>query len=74
VDAGELVTMMLDRDPTSLGADALRGMIEDGNAEGVARMMAERGQIFTSFVDLLIHPRWSVRLGAMVSFESLVEM
>ena len=74
VDAGELVTLMLDRDPASLGADALRGMIEDGNAEGVARMMAERGKIFPSFIELLIHPRWSVRLGAMVSFESLVEL
>jgi alkyl hydroperoxide reductase subunit AhpF len=73
IDAGELVTLMLDRDPASLGADALKGMIEDGNAEGVARMMAERKKIFPAFIELLIHPRWSVRLGAMVSFESLVE-
>jgi glutaredoxin len=73
VDAGELVTLMLDRDPASLGAESLKGMIEDGNAEGVARMMAERGKIFTAFIDLLIHPRWSVRLGAMVAFETLVE-
>jgi thiol-disulfide isomerase/thioredoxin len=74
VDAGELATLMLDRDPASLGADALRGMIEEGSAEGVARMMADRGNIFPAFIELLIHPRWSVRLGAMVSFESLVEM
>jgi glutaredoxin len=73
VDAGELATLMLDRDPASLGAESLKGMIEDGNAEGVARMMAERGKIFTAFIDLLIHPRWSVRLGAMVAFETLVE-
>ncbi|MBC2710132.1 MAG: hypothetical protein HGJ94_03750, partial [Desulfosarcina sp.] len=73
VDAGELVTLMLDRDPASLGAEALRGMIEDGNAEGVARMMAEREKIFPSFIELLVHPRWSVRLGAMVSFETLAE-
>lgn len=73
VDAGELVTLMLDRDPAGLGPDALRGMIEDGNAEGVARMMAERGIIFPAFIDLLTHPRWSVRLGAMVSFETLAE-
>jgi hypothetical protein len=73
VDAGELVTLMLDRDPANLGADALKGMIEDGNAEGVARMMAERGVIFPAFIELLSHPRWSVRLGAMVSFETLVE-
>jgi hypothetical protein len=73
VDAGELVTLMLDRDPADLGPDALRGMIEDGNAEGVASMMAERGVIFPAFIDLLTDPRWSVRLGAMVSFETLVE-
>lgn len=73
VDAGELVTMMLDRDPANLGAEALKGMIEDGNAEGVARMMADRKQIFPAYIELLVHPRWSVRLGAMVSFETLVE-
>ena len=71
VDAGELVTLMLDRDPVDLGAEALRSMIEEGDAEGVARMMAEREKIFPSFVSLLVHPRWSVRLGAMVSFETL---
>jgi alkyl hydroperoxide reductase subunit AhpF len=73
VDAGELVTLMLDRDPASLGADALRSMIEEGNAEGVAAMMATRGKLFDGFIDLLCHPRWSVRLGAMVAFETLVE-
>ena len=73
VDAAELVTLMLDRDPANLGADALRSMIEEGNAEGVARMMSQRGKIFDAFIDLLAHPRWSVRLGAMVAFESLVE-
>ena len=73
VDAGELVTLMLDRDPADLGSDALRGMIEAGNAAGVARMMAERGMIFPAYIDLLTHPRWSVRLGAMVSFETLAE-
>jgi alkyl hydroperoxide reductase subunit AhpF len=73
VDAAELVALMLDRDPASLGADALRGMIEDGNAGGVAMMMAQRKKIFPAFLELLVHPRWSVRLGAMVAFETLVE-
>ena len=48
-------------------------MIEEGDAEGVAAMMMERGKIFPAFVELLIHPRWSVRLGAMVAFETLAE-
>jgi glutaredoxin len=73
VDALELVTLMLDRDPASLGADALRGLIEDGDAESVARMMADSGKLFPAFFTLLTHPRWSVRLGAMVAFETLAE-
>ena len=73
VEAEEVVTLMLDRDPASLGADALRSMIEEGYAEQVAQMMIERGKIFEAFIDLLAHPRWSVRLGAMVAFESLAE-
>ena len=73
VNAGELVTMMLDRDPANLGAEALRSMIEDGNADGLARMMIMRKTIFSAFIDLLAHPRWSVRLGAMVTFETLVQ-
>ncbi len=73
VAAGELVTLMLDRDPARLGADALRSMVEDGNAQAVARMMTRRGKIFDAFIELLSHPRWSVRLGAMVAFETLAE-
>jgi glutaredoxin len=73
VDADELVTLMLDRDPADLGVEALRGMIEAGSAEEVAGMMAERQKIFDAFIELLVHPRWSVRLGAMVAFETLVE-
>ncbi|BBO80632.1 hypothetical protein DSCO28_11980 [Desulfosarcina ovata subsp. sediminis] len=74
VDALELVTLMLDRDPAGLSADALRGMIEDADADGVARLMSDHNQIFPAFIELLIHPRWSVRLGAMVVIETLVEM
>ena len=74
VDANELVTMMLSRDPAGLGADALQGLIEDGDAEGVAQMMVDHGTLFPAFFKLLAHPRWSVRLGAMVVFETLAEM
>lgn len=74
VDAGELVKMMLDRDPAALGAGALRGLIEDGEADRVARMMVDGGRLFPAFFRLLTHPRWSVRLGAMVAFETLAEL
>ncbi len=73
VDAGEMVTLMLDRDPANLGAQALKSMIEDGNANGVADMMTQRKKLFPAFIELLVHPRWSVRLGAMVVFETLAE-
>ncbi len=73
VDPNELVTLMLDRDPVNLGAEALRGMIEAGDAQGVAEMMMARGTLFPAFFELLAHPRWSVRLGAMVAFETLAE-
>jgi glutaredoxin len=74
VDANELVAMMLTRDPAGLGADALQGLIEDGDAEGVAQMMVDNGKLFSAFFKLLTHPRWSVRLGAMVAFETLAEL
>ena len=73
VDPDELVTLMLDRDPANLGTEALRGMIEAGDAQGVAEMMVTRGALFPAFIELLAHPRWSVRLGAMVAFETLAE-
>jgi HEAT repeat protein len=37
-------------------------------------MMADNGTVFPAFLELLIHEKWSVRLGAMVSFEHLAEM
>ncbi len=73
VDVGELVTVMLDRDPVHLGAEALKGVIEGGNAEAVSRMMIDRQMIFPAFIELLTHSRWSVRLGAMVAYETMVE-
>lgn len=73
VDTGELLTICANRDPSQLSADSLRQLIEDGHAEQVASMMKESGQLFPALVDLLIHPRWSVRLGAMVAVEYLAD-
>lgn len=71
VDLMEILRMIDNRDPAQLGVQALQQMIESGDAEALARMMAERDAVFPAFVDLLIHPKWPVRLGAMVSFEFL---
>lgn len=69
----ELLTMSLERDPAQLSSASLRQIIEDGEAQRVASMMAESGQVFPAFIELLTHERWSVRLGAMVAAEYLAD-
>ncbi len=69
----ELVHMMLTRDPSQLGTDSLRKILEQGDAAGLAQMMMESGKIYPAFLDLLTHTKWPVRLGAMVTFEFLAE-
>jgi thiol-disulfide isomerase/thioredoxin len=73
VKTEELLTICADRDPSSLSADSLRQLVEDGQAPQVAAMMTESGQLFPALIDLLVHPRWSVRLGAMVTVEYLTD-
>ncbi len=36
--------------------------------------MIQADTLFQGFIDLLLHPEWSVRLGAMVVVESLAEL
>lgn len=69
----ELLTMSLERDPAQLSSASLRQIIEDGDAQRVANMMAESDQVFTALIELLTHERWSVRLGAMVAAEYLAD-
>lgn len=69
----ELVHMMLTRDPSQLGTDSLRKIIEQGDAAGLAQMMMESGKIYPAFLDLLTHTKWQIRLGAMVTFEFIAE-
>lgn len=69
----ELVQMMLTRDPSQLNTDSLSKIIEQGDAAGLAQMMMESGKIYPAFLDLLTHVKWQIRLGAMVTFEFLVE-
>ncbi len=67
----EVLDAIIHRDPSRLQADTLMHMLADGNAGMVSEMMAARNMIFPALVELLIHPRWSVRLGAMVAIETL---
>lgn len=73
VAAREILAMLTDRDPSKLSADSLRTVLEQGDADWIFQQMKERQQIFDGFVELLLHPMWSVRLGAMVVVESMAE-
>ena len=73
VASEELIRMILERDPQNLSAASLQNMLEQGDAETLSQMMREAGSIFEGFWDLLCHPKWSVRLGAMVTFEYLAD-
>ncbi len=69
IRADEVVDVMCHREPTRLGPDTLRGIIEDGMASTVAQMMADHGAVFDSILPLLAHEKWPIRLGAMVVME-----
>lgn len=73
IDPEEIADMMVNRDPSKLSAVSLKDMLDQGNAAGVARLMIENKKIFPAFIDLLSHPKWPVRLGAMVAYETLLE-
>jgi alkyl hydroperoxide reductase subunit AhpF len=69
----ELLEMALDRDPSKLSPDSMQKMLESGEAETLADMMAAADQIFPGLIDLITHDKWPVRLGAMVAVEYIVE-
>jgi hypothetical protein len=69
----EIINTINSRDPASLGAESLENIIKDGRASHLAAMMLEGKKIFPAFYDLLIHPKWPVRLGAMVAMEEIAE-
>lgn len=73
INLGEVIDQCIRRDPAKLSAASLRQIIETGEAERLAAMMTERGQIFPALVNLLVHERWSIRLGAMVTMEYLAD-
>ncbi|MBI5590905.1 MAG: thioredoxin family protein [Deltaproteobacteria bacterium] len=69
----EVLEAMIHRDPSKLEADTLMNMIADGNAGLLSSMMLEKDMVFPALVDLLVHPKWPVRLGAMVTLETIAE-
>ena len=73
VDVDELVQIIGSRNPAELGVASLKGMIQDGNAYDLSKMMVSGKKIFPAFVELLVHPEFSVRLGAMAAIEDVAE-
>lgn len=73
VTAQEIIEIITNRDPSQLSATTLKNILEQGDASWIARQMMEKGEIFDGFIKLLLHETWSVRLGAMVIVEELVE-
>jgi len=69
----ELFQALIHRDPARLDAAALERMIKDGHAVQLARIMLRENRLFPAFLKLLVHPEWSVRMGAMVVLEEIAE-
>ncbi|MCX5881629.1 MAG: hypothetical protein NTU74_07470, partial [Deltaproteobacteria bacterium] len=67
----EVLEAIIHRDPSRLEVDTLMNMIADGNASLLSKMMMEKNMIFPALLDLLVHPKWPVRLGAMVTLETI---
>ncbi|MBI4776339.1 MAG: thioredoxin family protein [Deltaproteobacteria bacterium] len=69
----ELVSVLLNRDPARLTLSSLENMMTEGNAGQLAALILKAGALFPTFIELLTHPHFSVRLGAMVVMEELIE-
>jgi hypothetical protein len=73
VDLKEILTQMNEQNPSQLSAATFRQVLEQGEADRICRQMIQADTLFQGFIDLLLHPEWSVRLGAMVVVEALAE-
>jgi hypothetical protein len=73
VDMQELTRVMAERDPSTLSAASLDMLLKDGQAGRLAEMMLNSKTLYPALWDLLFHPSWSTRLGAMVVVELLMD-
>jgi len=69
----EIINTINSRDPASLGAASLENILKEGQASNLAAMMMDDQKIFPAFYELLIHDKWSIRLGAMVVMEEIAD-
>jgi glutaredoxin len=73
VKADEVLEVLITRDPTKLSASSLEALLKDGRAALLADNMARNGRIYPALMELLAHPSWPVRMGAMLTMEELKE-
>ncbi len=71
VPVGEVVELLATRDPATLGPASIETMLKQGSARQLAELMEGRGMLFPALLELLRHPQWPTRLGAMVTVEEL---
>jgi glutaredoxin len=71
--AEEIAAVAAKRDPRLLGLESLMGFLDNGRAPSLAEMMVGTGVLIPAFLDLLAHPLFSARLGALVAMEYLAE-
>lgn len=72
-DVASALEVIAGRPPEELSAEAIRALLEEGQASRVAAMVATAQKPFASLTTLLASEKWSVRLGAMVVMEELSE-
>ncbi len=73
IQVNEIIDVMTKRDASMLGPVSLEMIITQGKAGELVEIMLEKEQIFPAFYEVLTHPKWPVRLGAMVVMEELIE-
>jgi len=56
-----------------LGAETIISMVREGEAARLARLMLREKRLFSGLPEALVHPEFSVRLGAMVAMEEVVK-
>lgn len=71
VPLDEIIEAICTRNPVLLGSTSLESILNDGQASHLAALMLDAREIFPSIYELLIHDKWSVRLGAMVVMEEI---
>ena len=69
----EIINVMVSGDPKALGPVSLEMLLKEGRASELAEMMLKAQEIFPAFYEVLVHPKWPVRLGAMVVMDELIE-